>query len=428
MNRRTFLKGTTLFGSSLVLPTTQLFAADENSEAFSQVKFSETLFNDYNSQSIVIFLYGGSSELAGNLSNYDDINRLSENSYPSIEITEHGFWQEAGGDVMEELLAAGNMSIVRTMNRVVNNTRSHGLQQMENMKGSTDIEKAGFFRDILEVLHQNGQVTSESIIPAITLSESVIYSNGNLVPKAVLNPVTVGGNLENPYDFGENSHVKEHMTDKFNALLQASNSKSRTNSYLTKLSEQFFKREELNSFMTSISEKTLPVTFPDTTIGDYMSSTLKLMLNNSDTKLAFVNYPGSWDDHSNAVRDYRNRFSALMDAIKSSVDTLKAVENKTVNIWVMTEFGRNVNLNDSGGWDHGNQFNLMLFSNSDKFKMGQVIGETEVFSSGGNRLYTRPKEGSVSYEPYSIASTLYKVFGIENPEAINGYPAIDTLI
>lgn len=152
------------------------------------------------------------------------------------------------------------------------------------------------------------------------------------------------------------------------------------------------------------------------------------MLNNKETKLGFINFPGGWDDHSNSIWQYQDRHNQLIEALDKAVETLKASNNKSINIWVMTEFGRNVNLNNSGGWDHGNQFNLMLFSNSDKLQMGKIIGETEVYGENGNRLYTRPKEGSVSFEPYAIASTIYKLFGIENPELITGYKEIEPLI
>jgi len=45
-----------------------------------------------------------------------------------------------------------------------------------------------------------------------------------------------------------------------------------------------------------------------------------------------------------------------------------------------------------------------------------------------NRLYLQPKEGSYWFEPMSIAATLYKIYGIENPEIMtDNYPVITPL-
>lgn len=426
MNRRTFLKGTSAaIGSSMILPN---YLFGNSTSNLDGVKFNQTLFDNYDSQSIVIFLYGGASELAGNMSNFEDIKKRSQNSYPNIEVTENGFWKEAGGDLMEKMIANKNMSIVRTINRVKNNTRSHGLQQIENMKGSTDTDKAGFFRDILEVLHKNGKVTENSLIPSMTLSESAIYENGNLIANSILNPTTVSDRLENPFDFENTGHLADSIKDRFYKLLDSRNATNYENEFKNKIKEHYAKRKELSTFIEEVSKKTLPVEFPSTSIGRSVESTLKLMLNNKETKLGFINFPGGWDDHSNSIWQYQDRHNQLIEALDKAVETLKASNNKSINIWVMTEFGRNVNLNNSGGWDHGNQFNLMLFSNSDKLQMGKIIGETEVYGENGNRLYTRPKEGSVSFEPYAIASTIYKLFGIENPELITGYKEIEPLI
>lgn len=425
MNRRNFMKTSAILGSGSVLMPTYLFGKDY-SESYKKITFNETLYNN-NSQNIVIFLYGGASELAGNLSNFEDIQSMSENKYSNIEITENGFWKRAGGELMEAMLVSKNMSIVRTINRTINNTRSHGLQQMENLKGANDIEKAGFFREILEILYQNGKLDVSTVIPAITLGESAIYDNGNLIPNALLNPISINSKLENPFDF-ENDYHLEKVSESFYSLIERNVNQNKSNAYLTKMGGHFFKRNELSAFINDISQKTIPIPFENNVISDSLSSNLKLMLNNKSTKLAFIKHPVGWDDHSNALNQYSNRHNELIVAIDKSIQNLKALENKTINIWVMTEFGRNVNLNDSGGWDHGNQFNLMVFSNNDTLKMGKIIGETEIYGEDGTRLYTRPKENSVSYEPYAIASTIAKLYGIENFEEINGQSAIDTLI
>jgi len=57
------------------------------------------------------------------------------------------------------------------------------------------------------------------------------------------------------------------------------------------------------------------------------------------------------------------------------------------------------------------------------------VGETSLEMTGANnRLYLKPKSGSYEFEPMSIAATLYKIYGIENPETLtNGHGTIDAL-
>ena len=96
---------------------------------------------------------------------------------------------------------------------------------------------------------------------------------------------------------------------------------------------------------------------------------------------------------------------------------------------VFGEFGRNVNLNSANGWDHGNLQNLYVLGGKGYFNHKGAVGETIVEDTGSiNRLYLKPKSGTYWFEPLSIASTLYKIYGIENPEELTGgYKEIDRL-
>jgi uncharacterized protein (DUF1501 family) len=113
---------------------------------------------------------------------------------------------------------------------------------------------------------------------------------------------------------------------------------------------------------------------------------------------------------------------ALFSALKSAMDHIKAENKDTeINIMVFGDFGRNVNLNSALGWDHGNNQNLFLLGGKNYFNHIGVVGETKLNNTGSlNRLYLVPKEGSAEFEPVSIASTIYKIYGIENPEVLTG--------
>jgi uncharacterized protein (DUF1501 family) len=96
---------------------------------------------------------------------------------------------------------------------------------------------------------------------------------------------------------------------------------------------------------------------------------------------------------------------------------------------VFGEFGRNVNLNSANGWDHGNLQNFYVLGGKGYFNHKGVVGETIVENTGQiNRLYLKPKSGTYQFEPMSIAATLYKIYGIENPETLTDqYEAIAPL-
>ncbi len=106
-------------------------------------------------QVINIFLYGGASELAGNLSNIRDIETNSQNSYrqefrnnnfldfdseQNGQVTPNRFWSNAGGAEMEAMLAADQMSVYRTMTKVKSTTRSHRESLFLSHKGTLDID------------------------------------------------------------------------------------------------------------------------------------------------------------------------------------------------------------------------------------------------------------------------------------------------
>jgi len=261
---------------------------------------------------------------------------------------------------------------------------------------------------------------------------------------------------------------------------------------------------------------------------ELLRAAVTLCIHNPDTKLAMVGSPGlgGWDDHNSAMSSYETRMQTLMSAVRAAVKHIKYAkddtaviadrgpnpENDTSNIIIniFTDFGRNANLNNSQGWDHGNNQNFYTFGgrplvrlnpalgeytlsaaeqavDSDPTKtlvlpvknfdtltpaqqaarggepvaaevvrppgaLGKIVGETTIFGTpGANRWFTKPAEdtdivgsssynafaypdGSVStsyeFEPQAIASTIYKWFGVSNPEVLtkNDHPDFATTI
>jgi uncharacterized protein (DUF1501 family) len=161
---------------------------------------------------------------------------------------------------------------------------------------------------------------------------------------------------------------------------------------------------------------------------------------------------GGWDDHNNGIDNYPTRMNQLFAALKAAAlhikysngTTMGGVTRSTDNIVINVygDFGRRVNLNNSEGWDHGNNQNLWTIGGSGLInaaqggqrELGKIVGRTvRVGDPGTNNQVTEPEAGSYQAEPMSIAASLYSYFGVTNPEILTadpernpeGDPAID---
>jgi uncharacterized protein (DUF1501 family) len=152
-----------------------------------------------------------------------------------------------------------------------------------------------------------------------------------------------------------------------------------------------------------------------------VETAVNILANNSDSKVITISGGdlGSWDDHNKAL-EYVTRSESLFATLKSAMTHIKALgKEQTINIMVFGDFGRNVNLNASQGWDHGNLQNFYVLGGHGYFNHKGIVGETILGSTeSNNRLYLKPKANTYTFEPMSIASTLYKIYGIENPETL----------
>ena len=435
MTKRDFIKLSAVTATAIFLPTT-IFAGESDGsfdyKNFDNIQFDKNVFSSNNPQILVIFLPGGSSQLAGNFTNSDEIKRLSESNYPNIDVSENGFWNGAGGEEMESMLANKQLSVVRTIFREKSNTRSHGTQIIQNQTGSLDGIKSGFFSDILYILNKNGLMDEDSIMPSLSFTGGtpVIFQRGSLEIPSHLNFSSIDSDLDNPYSMKENRYLENQEDELLQALADRQNQLLAKNEIFKKANNNFQNKTVLSAYIDSIKESEVLTEFPDTNYGRSIRSSLKVMLNNQDSRLSFMEF-GGWDDHSGAVNNYKRRISDIFKAVNSGVKYLKSQNNRTISIWLFTEFGRNVNLNKSLGWDHGNIFNLYVAGNNPTYlNMGKIFGETELFKPklDGNRVYMQPTEDSEKYEPFAIASTIHKIFGIKNPEVLTGENAIESLL
>ena len=442
MRRRNFIKLSLATCASLALPN--LSSASEID--FSQIDFDKSIYSANSAQTIMIFMYGGASSLAGNLSNIEEIKSKSQSNYDSyfrgITKTQNSCWQEAGGAHMEEMMASGDMTIFRSCFSKVReneNNKAHGVCTAQNQKGSFDDSRAGIVTNLAQILENAGVIDENSVMPFVTLEgDSNFYMQGRKPISSYLKAVGLNENFDNPYERYVRQWYKytqeEQAIPKYNkselgfdpeldSLMNAMAQKQNSN---VKIKNAFEKRGSLSNFIDNMSESTTPNLGSDTypknsDFAQKMEAAVKIISANPDTKVITMGTGGlgGWDDH-NEARDYVTRSEELFKSLKSAIMHLKALGKEgSVSIMVFGEFGRNVNLNSALGWDHGNLQNLYVIGGKNYFSHRGVVGETIVDDTGSiNRLYLKPKESSEEFEPLSIAATLYKIFGVTNPQIL----------
>jgi len=446
MKRRAFLKLSAVAGTSLMIPS-MTEAADID---LSKVRFNSATYQKNKPQVIMIFLYGGPSELAGNLTNIEAIEKASQSKYAQyfrgVTPTANHFWQEAGGTFMESLLASGDLNLFRTCYsrvREENNNKSHGRCVSQNQRGRFIGEGAGIFTTLGQILQREGIIGKDTMLPFVTMEgESGFYGKGDRTVAGFLSPVGMGKDLDNPYARGGihrwyyytpqereipgyDKNTTAALHEKMDSLAQSLNEEG-------EIKEAFAKRGTLEQFIDWIKTRPLPagVVYPESnSFGAKLQTAVRILSANPDTKVVSLGNDGlgGWDDHNDA-RNYVTRMEKLFSALSAAMTHIKAEgKENEISIMVFGDFGRNVNLNSALGWDHGNNQNFYLLGGKNYFRSVGIVGETELYDPNRlNRLYLRPKTGSYWFEPLSIAATVYKIFGIENPEVLTeGYGAID---
>ncbi len=445
MTRRNFLKTTSIVTAGLLLPS----SAFSDSLDFNQIQFDADLYNANNAQTIMIFLYGGPSELAANITNIEEIKLESESSYDyfnGVTPTTNGFWEESGGTIMEELLASQDMNIFRTCYSQIRDgdgNKSHASCVHQNQRGIMfdDDSKSGIFTILANTLYKNGVIDENTKLPFITMEgDSTFFNSPEFTLETFLRPNSLSADLNNPYERRyddawfyytqeERAANPDAYKDNRASLDLAMDELAQKNNPNNKIKENFSKRVELEKFIDDIKDLESPIEYPNNGFADKLQSAIKILVKNPDTKIISLGSGGlgDWDDHSDA-RDYQTRMRDLFEALKSAMAHIKAEKKEgNINIMVWGDFGRGVNLNNSFGWDHGNLQNVYMLGGKNYFNHLGVVGETKLVKTGEvNRLYLQPSDESYWFEPSSVAATLYKIYGITNPEYITeGYSPIE---
>jgi len=474
MNRRHFLAQSGAFTLAMTAPVifnTKGSAGLANAAMLEQTEYRIPARLP---QVINLFLYGGASELAGNLTNIEHIDAVSQNRYPEElrrvisgdegQLTANGFWKDAGGLSMESMLANGDMSVYRTINRLKDNTRAHRQSIYSSQKGSLAIDASpGMGATIAAIMNANrpqldgstqlgGKTLDELVMPFVSFEGSSVAfaADSDLSLPLRLRGLSLSENFDNAY-----ARSDDHYAQELDSIIrQVESNVLRTR--FSKVQGGFALRarmERLIGNLQTAADNPLPLlplnpldgsidndANPDTGYLQYpednrfsgrLKAAVTLAIENPDSLfISLGDGLGSWDDHDSSINEYAPRMQQLMAALQAATkhihysDASRGGMRDTSNIIINVhgDFGRNVNLNNSMGWDHGNNQNLYTFCGHGirgRRALGKIVGKTEIFGTASdNRLYTRPTQDSYQVEPMSIAASTYHYFGVRNPTAL----------
>lgn len=512
MKRRNFIKSMGAVSASALLPSTwptaynmsTMYKAANAAVDYSGAQIAAPAIMP---QVINIFLYGGPSELSGNLSNIADIDLNSQNSYAAAFggdilrlqndpdgglITNNGFWSGAGGDDMQFMVDQSYMSVYRTIMKRKDGTRSHRESILMSLKGSLDIENsAGVGTRIAAALYQNrasfeGITTfadgsavdmDNMILPFVSFEGDTraFAPDPDYAVPLLLRGTTLSEDLEDPYtrQNNENGAALDAMVNKklvdpaYAARYAKVISSNDLRQYLAQRIGNLQDASDaplpvisdpVDQAALGLADGVTPMSYPNNNrYSARVQAAVTLAVENPGSMYITVGGGlGGWDDHNNGIDNYPNRMNQLFDALKAAALHIKystgttpgglarTTDNIVINVF--GDFGRRVNLNNSEGWDHGNNQNLWTIGGAGVVsaanggaprQLGKVVGRTlRVGTPGTNNQVTEPEPGSYEAEPMSIASTVYSYFGVQNPQVLTaddernpeGDPAIDETV
>jgi hypothetical protein len=284
----------------------------------------------------------------------------------------------------------------------------------------------------------NKPVIDSLLLPFVSFEgDSVVFQLGGQTLSASLKATSMDAGFKNPYERSRNFSLGTGQDSIIETLSRKID--STLGSAYGKMNEAFDKRAILDAFIKAnftkdIVNSRLPVgiVYPDTNFGNRMKAAMAMAIDSPDT--CFISLGGAglggWDDHSDSITPYTTRMQELMQALNMAIQHIKARGRNDIMIHIFGDFGRNVNLNNSIGWDHGNNQNLYTLGGSAirPGALGKVVGKTmRIGTTLQNRQFTSPTAESYQCEPFSIASSIYKYYGVQNPEVLTGELAIDEL-
>ncbi len=431
MNRRDFFKTTIGMAASMAVAPSLFSLESGMMLPLDDVEFS----GGSDAQTLIIYLMGGMGEIIANMSNFDELKTKDTkyNDYLNIfnRTSDGEYWVEAGGEFIKEMVDDGNATIFRTCLQK-DTLRAHLLNQIRNMRGNDVGYDSGMVSTLMHILGRNESGILNSLMPNVSFVDSnfQLMTDGGTrsALSGALKPVSLPlTKVSNPFK-RKGSAVEVYAN--YPMLDDLSNQMNKDAKLNPLIGQMFANREQYYSFVEKLLNSTLPegidyrseikgtVRYDDFNFGRTIEAAMRIMVMNPDTRVVSMTTQ-SWDDHSNALSAHRDRGYYLFKAIKTAMDHAKAAGRENINIILFGDFGRNMMINSALGWDHGNNQNFMWFGGKKSVNHLGIVGETKLTGSYG-RIFTLPTDNSYTFEPYAIAATFYKLYGVKNPEILTG--------
>ena len=479
MKRRNFIKSASGLWAACGMPLTYSVGGMINAAHAAPLPYNEADLSftapSVMPQIINIFLYGGPSELAGNLTNIREIEEFSFSRYPEylvnkngssdpaqwtngVAVTRNGFWGNdnngnngAGGNIMETMIANNQLTMFRTLFRRQNQTRSHRESIFINQKGNIDVEGTpGVGTRVAQLIDRFNYASTEFadgvlvgnqtnfVLPFVTFERnSVAFAPDSDFPldDLSLRALDMDSNFNNP--FGRRRHDflgDQGQEDNLETLAKAQATLRQGRFNLAQLSLQ--ERENMASNIADLglsrNTRTFGATYADNNAARSIRAAVSLAVENPQTMYISVgNAFGGWDDHNSSFDRYPERMTNVMEALQQAAVHLRGANGQNVNgrnrttenivINVFGEFGRLANLNGSEGWDHGNNQNLYTIGGEALGRtMGKVIGKTTnvlrlCISNNGSIIKFIDKTVSVQiFSLYLTRSVIIRISSLYN--------------
>lgn len=390
MKRRDFIKTIGAAGASVFVPSSfSLMSMYKSADAAVNYAGASVIAPAIMPQVINIYLYGGPSELAGNLTNIVDIENNSQNSYASNaqfgagilqpvsadpvdgQITANGFWRAAGGTDMQFMLNQSYMSVYRTLMKTKDPTRSHRESILMNLKGSLDVEQgAGIGTRLAAMLYEHRTqfeagtafadgspvVLNNMLLPFVSFEgETRAFApDFDFKLPLELRSLTLSEDFDNPFTRNNNTN---------DVALSALVNKMETQAYSARYQgviDSFQSRADLAARVSDLKPAGTPVDLTTDTAGNLLPSNLTGLDFAANGDAAQLSYPannqytnriraavtlaienpsslyitvggdlGGWDDHNDVRARYPQRMASLMEVLRTAALHLKYSDGAT---------------------------------------------------------------------------------------------------
>jgi uncharacterized protein (DUF1501 family) len=277
-----------------------------------------------------------------------------KNAFADVDFRFHNRAKE-----LSELYGAGELAVVHAAG-LNDGTRSHfdAEDRMERAAPGASASSGGWLGRWMN------EVKPEGILPALAVGAAApdsLRGNGNIVVAEEIDAMRVAGG--NSYA----SYIRESLTRQLggDAILGAPLKRLLT---LSEAIEQRVALDDNGNLKPYVSEADYPADNPLAHSLKTVAQTIKLGLG---LRVSTVDF-GNWDSHINQVGQLNEQISMLSSALMAFWKDL-GNHRDHVSVVVMSEFGRRLKSNDSGGTDHGHGNAMMMLGA--KVKGGHMYGK-----------------------------------------------------